>query len=106
MVYNVIETDTYEKEVDKWDKSEKDVAEKIPKQLKYNPYSGDQVSYPFLREKRIDNKRVYYLIYDDLKLVLLVATSSKKDQQRVIDFIKNNLSRWRTLAEGVSKQPS
>jgi len=106
MEYTVIETDAYQKEVNKWDKSNREVADKVPDQLKENPYSGKQLSYNFLREKKIRDKRIYYLIYEDLKLVLLVATSSKKDQQRVIDFIKDNLSEWRGIAEEVSRQLS
>ncbi len=105
-MYKVIGTTTYEKEVSKLDKSERDIAEKIPKKLAENPYAGDQLQYPFLREKRLREKRVYYLIYDDLKLVLLVATSGKKDQQETIDSIKNRFPHFRKIAEEISKQVS
>lgn len=104
--YAVIGTETYLKELEKWDKSERDVAEKMPKKLKNDPYTGDQCGYPFLREKRIREKRVYYLIYDDLRLVLLVATSGKKDQQTTIDHIKENLHEFRIIAETIITQVS
>jgi len=103
-MYRVVGTATYEKEVSKLDKSEKDEAEKIPKRLAENPYVGDQLRYPFLREKRLREKRAYYLIYDDLKLVLLVATSGKKDQQETINYIKNRLPQFRKIAEEFSRQ--
>ena len=51
-------------------------------------------------------KRVYFLIYEDLKLVLLVATSGKKDQQATIDHIKNNLDEFRKVAKDIAKQVS
>lgn len=106
-MYCVIGTETFEKEVSKWDKSEREIVEKIPKKLAENPYIGDQLSYHFLREKRVDGgKRIYYLIYDDLKLVLLVATSTKKDQQQTINYIKNSFSEFRKIAQEISKQIS
>lgn len=64
------------------------------------------MSYPFFREKRIKKKRIYYLVYDDLKLVLLVATSGKKDQQSTIDHIKHNLYEYKKIAEEIIKQVS
>ena len=105
-MFKVIGTDTYLKEISKLSKVEIGAAEKIPKQIAENPFVGKQLRYPFLREKRIKEKRVYYLIYDDLQLALLVATSGKKDQQEVINFIRNNLTEFRKLAEEISKQVS
>lgn len=106
-MYFVIGTETFEKEVNKLDKSEREIVDKIPKKLAENPYIGDQLLYPFLREKRIDGrKRIHYLIYDDLKLVLLIATSTKKYQQQTINYIKTNFSEFRKIAEEISKQVS
>ena len=59
-----------------------------------------------MREKRIKEKRVYYLVYEELKLVLLVATSGKKDQQATIDHISDNLKEYKRVAEYVAKQVS
>ncbi|MEK6946607.1 MAG: hypothetical protein AABX32_03285 [Nanoarchaeota archaeon] len=52
-MFKVIGTDTYLKEIGKWSKVEIGSAEKIPEQLKENPFVGQQLRYPFLREKRI-----------------------------------------------------
>jgi len=60
----------------------------------------------FLREKRIREKRIYYLVYEDLKLVLLVATSGKKDQQATIGHIKDNLDQFKIIAEQIARQLS
>ena len=103
-MFKVIGTNTYLKEIDKWPKDYKEAVNKLPKNLSVNPFVGDQLSYPFLREKRIKEKRVYYLIYEDLKLVLLVAVGGKKDQQATIDHIKGNLHVFRKVAEAIAKQ--
>mgnify|MGYP000347872606 CR=1 FL=1 len=103
-MFAVVGTETYEKELSKWPKADRDVAEKIPQKLAVNPFVGRQLTYRFLREKRIDERRVYYLIYEDLKLVLLVATSGKKDQQTTIDHIKSELDKFREIAEKIAKR--
>ena len=79
---------------------------KIPKKLAINPFIGNTLGYPFLREKRIKEKRIYYLIYEDLNLVLLVAVSGKKNQKITISYIKNNLDEYRKIAEEISKRVS
>ena len=104
-MFKVIGTDTYLKEIDKWPGAYKEIAlNKMPKQLANNPFRGDPLGYAFLREKRIKEKRIYYLIYEDLSLVLLVAVSGKKDQQVTINYIKHKLEEYRKIAEEISKQ--
>ena len=105
-MFAVIGTDTYLDELQKWPRDDQEAAAKIPLHLKENPHIGKPLGYPYLREKRIGGHRVYYLIYDDLKLVLLVATSDKKDQQVTIDHIKGNLDEFRKVAEKNFKQVS
>ncbi len=46
-MYKVVGTDTYLKELEKLDKSEREIAEKIPEKLTISPFSGKQLSYPF-----------------------------------------------------------
>ncbi|MEK6943763.1 MAG: hypothetical protein AABX00_06905 [Nanoarchaeota archaeon] len=103
-MYKVIGTDTYLKEIKKWPKPDFEAANRLPKQLAENPLTGKPLSYTFLREKKIREKRIYYLVYEDLEMVLLVAVSGKKDQQATIDHIKENLKEYRKVAEDVSKQ--
>ena len=83
----VIGTETYQKEVKMLSRTEQEIINKLPSKLAENPYQGDPLSYKFLREKKIKGIRVYFLVYEDLKLVLLIAISSKKDQQATIDHI-------------------
>ena len=77
---------------------------KIPAKLASNPHLVDLLGCSFFREKRIREKRVYYLVYMDLRLVLLIATSGKKDQQGTIDHLRENLKVFRKVAEEVAKQ--
>lgn len=56
---------------------------------------GKPLGYNFFREKKIKNKRIYYLIYEELNIILLVAGSDKKTQQKTINVIKNLLPKYR-----------
>jgi|SRR3989338_3158608 len=105
-MFTVIGTETYLNEIRKWPKADREVAEKIPLQLLENPFHGKPLSYPFLREKRARERRVYYLIYEDLQLVLLVAVSEKKDQQRTIEHIKGHLDEFRAVAQSIARKVS
>jgi mRNA-degrading endonuclease RelE of RelBE toxin-antitoxin system len=104
MRYRVIATQTYKEEKKKWSKSDQKTTEKIEKKLTDNPYVGDQCQYKFLREKRVGGKRIYFLVYDDLKLVLLVATSGKKDQQDTINHVIEQFDEFKELAKKIFKQ--
>ena len=59
-MYLVIGTETYEQELRKWSKADRKAAEKIPFKLKENPYVGKPLGLNFFREKRINEKRIYF----------------------------------------------
>lgn len=103
-MYKVFSTETYDREVRKLPKEYQLMAERIAKELSFNPYSGRGLGYEFLREKRIKEKRMYFLVYDDIVLVLLIATSGKKDQKATINHIKNHLKEFKKYAEELSKR--
>jgi putative component of toxin-antitoxin plasmid stabilization module len=90
----VLTTDHFEKKAVKY-KIPDNRIQKISNQLKEHPYAGTPLSYRFLREKRVDGKRIYYLVYDDIQIVLLVSVSDKKIQQEVIDKIKASFPLYR-----------
>lgn len=106
IIFKVIGTENYLDEIKKLSKDYRNFAEELPNKLKENPFQGKPLNYQFLREKRIREKRVYYLIYEDLELVLLVAVSGKKDQQYTIDHIKDQLDEYGIIAEQISRQVS
>lgn len=95
MIYAVYTTKSFDREISKLPQSDSERIQKIFLQLKENPYVGDQLQYRHLREKRIKEKRVYYLVYDDLQAVLVVAISGKKDQQATINHIIKNFDEYK-----------
>ena len=102
MTYSIYTTENFDKEVIKFKIDDKRL-QKIFLQLKENPYIGDQLRYKNLREKRINEKRIYYLVYDDLKCVLVVATSDKKSQQETINHIIDCFDEYKKYLEKIIK---
>ena len=104
MSYAVYTTNNFDKETTKFSVEIQRRIEKIFLQLKENPYVGYQLQYKHLREKRVGEKRVYYLVYEDLKSVLLVAISGKKDQQATINHVIENFGEYKIYLENLLKQ--
>jgi len=102
MTYAVYALNVFDKEMSKLSSDYRQKIEKIFLQLKDNPYAGDQIRYRFFREKRIKEKRIYYLVYDDLRVVLLVAISGKKAQKETIEKIVSYFKEYRNYAEKLS----
>lgn len=93
--YKIYHSSRFDKELSKYDKSFQDRVDKIENQLMLNPFAGDPIDVKWFREKRIDNYRIYFIIYDDLNAVFMVAISSKKNKQEVINTIKLLLNFFR-----------
>lgn len=104
MVYAIYTTKSFDRETAKLPQNDKERIEKIFLQLKENPYVGDQLQYKHLREKRIREKRVYYLVYDDLRAVLVVVISGKKDQQATINHIIDSFDEYKEHLGRLLKQ--
>ncbi len=89
------------KEFDAWEKSlpkdYQDQIEKIIKQLKETWQVGKPLGYPFFREKKIGKFRLYFLVYEDIGMVLLITISDKKAQQETIDKIKHELDIYKDM---------
>ena len=81
------------------EKGEREWISKIKIQIKENPNVGKPLKFEWFREKKFGNKRFYYLIYPNLKRVLLVAFGSKKDQQKIIIHIIENKDRYKKIIE-------
>ena len=105
MTYLVYATNSFEKESEKISQFDREIIKKIFLQLKENPYVGNQIRYKFFREKRIKEKRLYFLIYEDLALVLVVAFGGKKAQKDTIDEIIKLLPEFRKCAEELANNP-
>ncbi len=96
MVYAVYTLPSlYQKIIVKLSGIEKGEIQRIVSQLKENPFVGDQLQIRSLREKRLKEKRLYYLVFEDLNAVLIVAISDKKTQQKTINSILFRINEYR-----------
>ncbi|NOZ58153.1 MAG: hypothetical protein GXO66_01025 [Euryarchaeota archaeon] len=94
--FRIFKTEEFDKDYAKLDKSEQKRVDKILRQLMER---GDKVGKPlaglsFFREKKFNGKRLYYLVYRDILVVLILAISDKKAQQATINQILINLAEY------------
>lgn len=87
-MFRVFTTNEFDEDFNKLDESDKKRVRKIMEQLKEQ---GDSVGKPlgkqYFREKKFGEKRLYFLIYKELTIILAVGISNKKMQQETIDKI-------------------
>ncbi len=105
-MYKVFRTSRFDKELEKQlsKEEQKEVENFEKKQLTNYPYVGDPLSFRFFREKKVGGKRVYFLVYEDIKAVLMIAISDKKTQQATIDEVKNHLDNYYQIIKDAVKQ--
>lgn len=103
MVFKVFHSKSFDDKLDRFQQEFKNWVEKIENQLVNNPYVGDPLGVPWLREKKHGKFRIYFLIYEDLTSVFMVNISEKKDQQKVINTIKLLLDLYRLEIENLLK---
>lgn len=105
-MYAVFRTQKFDKEFAKQlSQEEQKLVEKFEKEkLTENPHIGDPLGYGFFREKKIKGKRVYFLVYDDIKAVLMVGVSDKKTQHETIEGIKDRLNEYHEVIKEAIKQ--
>jgi hypothetical protein len=101
MPYDIYETETFSKLYESMEIGERMWVDKIKLQLKETPDVGKPLKFDWFREKKFGNKRLYYLIYQNLNKVLLVAFGSKKEQQKIINHILENRDRYKRIIESV-----
>ncbi len=104
MDYKIYTTEKFDREFEKLSKEEQKRINKIFLQLKENPWVGDQLQIKSLREKRLTKKRIYYIVFDDLKCVLVVAISDKKTQQDTIDYILRDIEKYKIYLENLLRK--
>lgn len=93
--FRIFKTREFDRDFDKLDKSEQKRVEDILNQVSER---GDEVGkpiiLPFFKEKRQNGKRVYFLVYEGYKVVLVIAISDKKAQQATINKILRDISSY------------
>ena len=83
----VLETDFFRELYDSCEVAEQRRIDRIKDQLAVQLRVGKPLHYQWLREKRIEGNRLYYIINEATKKALLVAYGSKRQQQRIINEI-------------------
>lgn len=99
--YKIYHSQRFNKELDKFDKYFQNRVDKIEDKLIENPYLGRPLNVSWFREKRCDKYRIYYLIYEDIMAIFMVAISEKKDQQKMINTIRLLLDFFRKEIENL-----
>ena len=102
--YKVFRSVGFQEEIAKYDKNIQDRVDKIEDKLMENPEYGSPLGTRWFRESRFENYRIYYLIYDDLQAVYMVAISGKKDQQKTINTIRLFLEFFREEIEKLIRE--
>jgi|SRR3989344_1981453 len=90
-MFRVFRSNWYEEKLNKLDNNEIQRIEKIEQHLKEEPFSGKPLSYKFFREKKLNGKRMLFLVYEEHNSIFLITITDKKAQQNEIDLIKANL---------------
>jgi len=95
-MFKVFTTKEFDDRFEKLDESNKNRVRKIMKQLKEQGDSvGKPLKVPYFREKKFEEKRLYFLSYKGLMVILAIAISDKKAQQETIDKIISRLDYYR-----------
>ncbi|MEK6902839.1 MAG: hypothetical protein AABX02_04615 [archaeon] len=101
MVYRVISTQEFDHQLEELNTVDQERINRFVEQIHQNPLVGKPLGFLFLREKKFEGRRMYFLIYDEWHVVLLILLSSKKEQSAAIDWIKKNIP---ALKEYVRRQ--
>lgn len=85
--FEVLQTDPFAILFEKLDKREQEWIQKMKQQLAVNPFAGKPLHQDWFREKKFEDKRLYFLVHEQKRRIMLVAFGSKKEQQKTIDYV-------------------
>ena len=99
-MFKVLVTQSFIKEFKQlFNKVEIEKFNSFKEKLKLNPYLGDQLRVPFVREFKTKGKRAYFIINSKSKKIIFIACSNKKNQNYVINEIFMNLDEMKKLTD-------
>lgn len=90
----VIETEEFAKIIEGCELIEQRWIEKMKDQLTSNLFVGKPLSFNWFREKKFRNKRLFYLVNNQMNKALLISFAPKKKQREVIRYILANKKRY------------
>lgn len=100
-MFRILTTAAFDDDFRELDAAEQQKVKKKKERLKEQ---GDSTGDPltglsFFREKRVNGKRIYYLIYKQYAAILLLCMSDKKTQQATINKILRELAQYQQYVE-------
>jgi mRNA-degrading endonuclease RelE of RelBE toxin-antitoxin system len=104
LLYKIHATEIFEKKFKKIipDNKKADTKRRIEK-LKLNPYIGKPLGSNFFRELKLDKFRIYYEIYDEEVVILLISISNKKQQHDTIEYIQSKREELRNCIKNLKE---
>lgn len=93
----VYETETFSKLYSASEKKEQEWINKMKDQLAQSFHVGKPLRFEWFREKRFENKRLFFIINEKTNKAVLLAFGTKKDQQKIINHILLNKEKYLQL---------
>lgn len=102
--YRIKMTDSFERSFHKLIplNKQEDVKRRIFR-LSEQPHIGKPLGYLFLRELKLGKFRIYYSIYEEEVIIVLIEVSNKKQQQKTIQNIKINLPELKKSVKNLNR---
>lgn len=98
----IIKTDLFKEQFEDLNEDQKQWIRKIAEQLKFNSEVGKPLGYKWIREKKHNGFRLYYLVYKQENKIALIAFGPKKDQKKIIANIFTHLEEYNKIVEGTN----
>lgn len=86
----VLEAEIFAKVYSQCEKAEQNWIDKMRDQLAQDLHVGKPLRYDWFREKKFRNKRLFYVVNEMTKKVLLITIGDKKEQQAIINHVVAN----------------
>lgn len=95
-IYQIIRFPYFVEQFNQLDSANKGRIGKLTLQLsEKGSLVGKPLGFLFLREKKFNGNRLYFLVYEEWKAVLIVSIGDKRDQTKTIQEIKRELNNYK-----------
>ncbi|MFH0714793.1 MAG: hypothetical protein V1847_03990 [Candidatus Diapherotrites archaeon] len=102
--FKVLETAMFLKIISGLDLREGEWVEKMKTQLSENPFAGKPLRFDWFREKKFEDKRLYYLVSRTNKTVILFSFGNKKGQRKFLHEAFSNKDELLRLLNGINER--
>lgn len=106
MVYRVFKTADFDSNFEALEKMEKLRVEKLLRKISESDGNvGKALRKSFLKEKKFNGNRLFFLVYENFKIILAVKISDKKTQQATIEAILLELENYKQFVIDQLRKP-